>query len=652
MAFNPGQFVYQPRPLQQFDFGEASRDVIQAYQERKRREQQESQYARTRSDTQTEQATDFASKQAEAAYKTQADRYQRRLALISQARAAAQGGHYNAARALMPTILELGGQATETGDPGAPDFRFEAGSEPTRGPVDIGAARRQMYQGAPPGTQANQPFQVPGFGPNGQRNPFAPQALPGAPAAALAGQQPPPAPANVPPPDAGPPPGAAKDDLPPPPGIARSVAPAGAVWLPPGMDPGPQPEEAAPPEQTSAEADLAALNAVESEPEPGDAAAAPAGQAAPEDLTGPNPFDPYVIRTSDVQANNERQLEPFFRGLKNAAPSRYSSQVEQFGKGARALHLSPEETLEATKGWSDQMIRMLNAEVTAEGQASRADAMAAQRQSVQDDKDRRDARKVADGLIRVNNLQDTNKKAAAAREAGMLAKRAETNGSVANALIESLYKMRNTGVMTDVDFSRTESGIQGIYGAIVNNTLKQFIDQNGGLHPAMVRRIQELINLTEQAHRATLMDSVGALHRAYQGANSQAARDVYRETIENNFGREMWPEEFTKRQPGGYEIPTYDPEKTGQFDSTEMPSPEEGGPQLDPRSYDPTDGPPPLGDDNLGVAPLPKEPNRTGAVRGSRVPPKPPRKKKTVAEMTPAERAARADELIRKANEP
>lgn len=594
------RYVHSFREPKSYSLGPAIRELITQRQSQQQIDDTESRYARTRADTQTEKATEFASKQAEAAYKTQFDRYQKRLALIAQARAAAQGGHYNDARALIPTITELGGTASESGDPEAPDFRFEAGSEPTRGPVDIDAARRQMYQGAPPGTQANQPFLAPGFGPNGQRNPFAPQALPGAPAAAL---QTPPAPSPALP-------GAAKDD--PPPGAARSTPPPGAVWLPPGMDPG----------QTPAEADLAVLNAAEGEPEPGDAAAAPSPAPAPDDLTGPNPYDPYVIRTSEVQADNERRLAPFFQGLANAAPSRYESQIEEFGKGARALNLSPEETLEATRGWSDQMVRMFNSEVTAEGQAGRAQMTQAARQSVQDDREKKDARAFANKIIQVHSLQDTKKKSAATREAGMLAKRAETNGSVANALIETLYKMRNTGVMTDVDFSRTESGIQSIVGAIVNNTLKQFIDDSGGLHPGIVRRIQELIRITEEAHRATMGDAMGSLYEAYKTSDSPAARKVYEQTMRVFFS-DMLPEEFKKVQrptSSTDDIPTVSPEDE-QATMRRM-AEEEGGVV-----------------DNLGVFPVPTDRHPTGT-------------NKTVDEMTPAERRARAEELLRKANEP
>jgi hypothetical protein len=631
--------------------GEGLNSIIEGNRERERLAQQESQYSRTRSDNQVDKAADFASKQQEAKYKTESDRYQKRLGLVDARRRAIQAGDYNTARALERTIIELGGQASESGDPGAPDFRTETGPEPTRGPLDIGAARRELYQGAPPGTQANQPFSVPGFGAGGQRNPFAPQALPGTAAAAL---PPPPAPNAGAQPPVPPPPGPAAPDPGPPPGAAKDEPPPG-----------------------SAEADLAALNAIESDPEPveddGPAPPAPpdATQVAPPGApqtqqqtpaeAGPNPFDPYVMRTSEIQANNDLQLKPFFQGLTNAAPSRYTDQIDQFGQGLRALHLSPTATLEAGKPWAEQVLGMLRAEQMAEGQSGRALASQAQRQSLQDDRDKKDARGVARDLIRDTNLRKTNEKLAATREAGMLTEKAKTNGSVGNALIESLYKMRNTGVMTDVDFSRTEQGVQSLYGAIVNNTLKQFIDDNGGLHPGMVRRIEELIKLTGEAHRATQMDTVGSLTRAYRGARSRVARDVYGETIKNNFPEEFWPEELTaknRNQAADAQLPTYDREQTGDFDTTDEP-------QIDPYEADPTEGPPPLGDDNLGVVPLPKEPDRAGAVRGSRVPPKPPRKPQKQAapfdpanpnipieKMTPEQRRARVEYLSKKAREP
>lgn len=637
MAIDFSQFVFQPTPLRSWNYGEAFKNVIEGNRERARLAQDESQYARTRSDTQNTNAADFASKNATAAYDTAKTKYDEQLRAINKGRMAAQSGHADTARALVPMVRALGGEARQNPDG---SFFFKEGSAPQRGMPDVGAARRQMYQGAPPGTQANQPFQVPGFGPNGQRNPFAPQALPGAPAAALQGQQQAPAPPNVP--DAGPPPGAAKDD--PPPGIARSIAPAGAVWLPPGMDPGPQPEPA-PPEQTSAEADLAALNAVESEPEPGDAAAAPqpAPQAATPDrnpLAPPAIDDIYTIDPSMVRRENAKRLDPVLKGLTAATPDRFTELLGQFTSQLSELGYSPDETLKLMQPYYEQLMAAYRGEVAAEGQAGRLALSARHQESVQEDKYRQIGIRRAKDLVSLDNLKETKRRIEATRDIDSYLDSAHRNANTADALIRKIYDMQAKGVMTDKDYEQTKGEqLKTVWQAIKDRTIEKLFNPNGGgLAPDVVSNIRELVHIAMENNARAAGSARDSLFRAWRTTQNEAERRGIADTLTASLPEEYWPEELS--HAGQSEnVPTYDPSRTGQFDSTEMPSEEEGGPQLDPRSYDPTDGPPPLGDDNLGVAPLPD-------VRGSNVPKKPPR---DVKKMTNAAIHERVKQLKAKA---
>lgn len=575
------KYVNPFRQPKSYSLGPSIRAVIEQNQNQQRIDQQESQYARTRSDTQATTAAEFAAKRGDTTHKAAADRYQQRLKLVDEATQAAQNGDYNTARALRPRILELGGEATESGNPANPVFRFKAGDEPARAPIDIAGARSQLY--GPSGPSASSPFQVPGFGANGQRNPMDPPALPGAAAASMPQSAPAPgspAPPAGAPPDAGPLPGKATEGYP---GREGMVPPDGAP--PPPMEQPASTPPVAQPEQPS----------------------------SPQ-LTGPNPLDPYTIDTSAVQLGNERQLEPFFRGLKNAVPNRFSSQVDQFGQGARALRMSPAATLTAAKPWFSELSGYHRGELASEAQSGAADLRKAQRESMQDNKDRDDARKVVSQVIRTESLTKVKDKLSAVNEARNYAKEAETNGQVANALIESLYRMKNTGVMTDVDFTRSEKGIQGLVGAIKDGVLQQFVSSNGGLHPGMLKRINELINLSEKSHRDSLLKPLESMYRAWKGAKKPIQKDVYEESIRINFPEEYWPKEFSvDPTEGGGDFPSYSPDEE-QGAMQDMAA-QEGGVV-----------------DNVGVVPLPGQRNmprdsrRPGEIINPKLGPKPLRK--------------------------
>src|SRR5512139_1202424 len=352
------KYVSQYRRPQSYSLGPALRQLRQQDQAQQGIDNQASQYESTRSDTQATNAANYARDTATAANSKEKLRYDQQLAAIEEGRRAGQSGRGGVARAMIPRIRELGGQAVERPDG---TFFFKEGPAPSLTAPDVAGARQQIYGGAP--------------GP--QRNPLDPPALPGASAAALPpkpaqnqGQVPaigappaPPAPAS---PDPGPPPGAAVDA---PPGPARSVPPEGAVWLPPGVDPGPQP--------TSAEADLAALNAAGGEPDLESAPAPQAPQAAAPQPTGPNPFGPpglddaYTIDPRKVREQNALRLDPLLRGIEGATPERFREQIKQYTAGLGALGYSPDETLKLTQPYFSDLMGAYRGEMAAEGQAGR-----------------------------------------------------------------------------------------------------------------------------------------------------------------------------------------------------------------------------------------------------------------------------------------
>lgn len=644
MAFDPSKYIYQPRPLQQYDFGQGFRDVIEARQGKRRMDQQESQYNTTRSDTQATNAATYARDTANTQYDTQKKRYDEQASAIARARAAAQSGHLDAARALIPGILGLGGQASED-SPG--NFYFKEGDAPTRGAPDVNAARQQIYQGAPPGTAPGQPFQVPGFGDDGQRNPFAPPALPGASAAAL--PQPPPgagAPPQTPampgaiqgPPPGAPPPGAPPPGAPPvdaagpPPGPARSVAPPGSVWLPPGMDPsmaaGAAPTSSPPTPPAGA-------------PPPGDSPQAE--QPGSPQATGPNPFEtpafsPYAIDSNKIRDQNKERLDPFLGGVANAAGSRYKGRIDEINKYVSSLGLPPDESIKVTEKLYGEVFALARAELAGEGQSGRM-AMAGRHQdAIQYDRDRDRGFRIAAKLTTIDGLAGAKKKMETSRGVEDLLKVAHRNGAAANALIRQVYKMYADGVMTDKDYVDTKEGVQTLFQSVVNKSIEKVFNPNGGgLAPNVIKDMKELIRLGTRSHQRALKEASSSLYRAWKSNRNEAERDAIEETMRSVVSDEYLPPEFTAQ---GQDDASSNEVEDEQAVMQRMAA-QEGGVV-----------------DNVGVVPLPKKragepdmpperPRAPGAVRGSKVPEKPLRKTPT----TPEERKQLMEEMRKAAEE-
>ena len=634
---NFGQYVFQPRPLQQFDIGQGFRDVIQAYQNREAAGRQDRQFKQNRGDSQAEFSANYAKDRNNVQYDQSKGRYDKQSELILKARAAAQAGHHDAARALIPQILEYGGQAEERPDG---TFFFKGGDAPARAPVDIGGARRDIYGGSPPG---GNPFTPPAL-PGASAAQLPPQPLSGpatnqgpAPAGALpspSGTQSSPAPEDA----AGPPPGAAID--------GPRKPPPGAVWLPPGAEAasaGTTPPGAGAPQTQS--------------PPPAnpstDAAGAPqAPQPGSPQSTGPNPFrppglDPYTIDPARVREQNKARLDPFLGGLANAAGSRFKGRIEDINRHVASLGLPPDESLKVTQQLYSEIFGLARGEMAAEGQAGRLEQMGRHRESVEADKDRDRGFRRAKEYANLDNLKETKKKLETSRGVQDLLKVAHRNGTAANALIRQLYKMYADGVMTDKDYVQTKEGVRTLWQAVKDGAIeKLFNPHGGGLSPDIVKNMRELVDIALRGHQRAAGVARDSLYRAYKGTKNEYEREAIGETLRAVLPEEYYPPEFTQGYAGGgADVPTYDPQQTGNFD-VESPTEDLGTAPI-PRSLD-------------GAPSMPREPNRTGAPRGSRVSPKPDRKQvkaapqwrgKDPSQMTAEEMKEAAAELKRKAEE-
>lgn len=609
------KYVSQYRRPQSYSLGPALRQLRQQDQAQQGIDNQASQYESTRSDTQATNAANYARDTATAANSKEKLRYDRQMAAIEEARRAGQSGRGGIARALIPQIRELGGQAVENPDG---TFFFKEGAAPSLAAPDVAGARQQIYGGAP--------------GP--QRNPLDPPALPGASAAALPpkpAQSPaigaPPAPPAGAPPDPGPPPGAAVDA---PPGPARSVPPEGAVWLPPGVDPGPQP--------TSAEADLAALNAVGGEP---DLESAPAPQAP--EPTGPNPFQPpglddaYTIDPRRVQADNHEHLKNYMEGVRLAMPSRFAPRLEAINKYVSSLGLPPDETLKLVQPMYNEIFAMARSEVTAEGQAGRLEQMGAHQQSIRDDKLRQFAVARINKLTENDSLKDTKKKLTAGREAMDLIPDAHRNGNSANALIESIYRMKNTGVMTDKDFDRSAKGVQSLWGLIKKGALNSLLRTGGGFDPTTVNDLKELVETSIRSHGETMKIAANSLISGYRSAPNPIEREEFGRAIVQFLPEEYLPEEFVepwmKRAQQGGQVPVVEDEQ----EAMRRMAAAEGGVV-----------------DNVGVVPVPDGRHPTAPTTRAAQPRKTPSaaSKKDPKQMTNAELMEEMKRLEAEANAP
>src|ERR1044071_517945 len=170
---NFGQYVYQPHPLQDWDFGKGFRDLASARRDQQRIDEEKAR----RQDTNSYNAATFARDRATNEFDTANTKYQQRLKLAQMMEEARQANEQNTVEALGPLLQQAGGTyALHRGGGGPNDVTYEinAGQAPVRPPMDIQGMRQQIYGGAQSPTMG-QPFQMPGLG----QNPMEPKSVPG-----------------------------------------------------------------------------------------------------------------------------------------------------------------------------------------------------------------------------------------------------------------------------------------------------------------------------------------------------------------------------------------------------------------------------------------------------------------------------------------
>lgn len=534
-------------------------------------------------DANSQFAATFAADRSKLEYDNQVKRFQERLKAAEALRAAQQGNDMAAVEAQGPGLQEMGGTYEKSqGTGGLPAYEIRSGGAPTLGALDIQGAHRDIFGG---GNGPPTPGQ--GGGMYSEVSPFGPRS-----------QQPP-----------------GKNPMDPPSMPGLSAAAAGP--LPSAGPPQePQPEQLGGPPMDA----------------PTDAPQAPASGAQPQELTGPNPlnppmFSPYRINMADVTARNQAQLQPYLEGMQNAVPGRFSDRMRSFSEGANALGRPPEVTLAQTQPQFEQIASLWRGEMAAEAADARLQQSGERAELVRDQREEDRARAFTKTIVDNDNLKKTKDKLIASAGVESLLEAATRNPTVANELISQLYRMNNVGVMNDKDYSNARQGVVSWHQAVKNFTVEKLLAERGGLNPDTTRDMKEYLDIALRQHRQTMAAARDKVYAVYKGARSESARHGYADGMRGFFPEEYLPPEI--RNPDG-----------SDSDASYSRSPEAAEPS-------------PVPGNDLGRSPLPHtldggpkvSPNGVPLVRGSRVPPKPPRrpmKTPTEAELD----SASEDELM------
>lgn len=551
MPFNPAQFVFQPRPLQNFDFGAGFRDLANTRLQNRQLAHQQAQLGEQRAqrqDTNSFNAATFARDDANDQYKNANTRYEEGAKLGQQARAAAQAGKKAQVEALLPSLRAYGWTAERTPEG---DYIIKDPNEPTRGPLDIQGARKSIYGGSPATT--SQPFQVPGFGPNGKRNPFDPQVTPGVAASALPDVAPASAPPVNQPPVPAPPnapvPGSAEADL----ATVNSMS-------------SPDDEEASSPSAMSPPAASGAAGG------PALASLDPESKAMPARINaeaaqpspGQNPFNtpsfaPYRINMQEVAKRNQAENQPFLDAFQQGSPVDFQGRANAFNRNIAQSGLSPEASAELSSPLLKQLTEMYRTEKGAEIAAGRLgntkDRQAEQReQKASDDFYRRKdvAYKNGRTSLKDSGLYKLKDKVQAVHAALAQAPRAHDNPYAANNLVRAAHRMFETGVITDKDFDHSEEGVRAVASAFINKAEREFFNQKG-LLPDVIDDMVETINIAKKALDRELESSSHGLFEMYKSAKDPATRAGLADAIRQGLPdmKEAWPE-GVENEPSDY----------------------------------------------------------------------------------------------------
>lgn len=514
MPFDPSQFVFQPRPLQQYDFGQGFRDVIEA-----RRGKQNTDLLRQQAnDTNTRFAATFAKDQGAAEYDKANAKVLEGNKLAEAIRSALQGNELSRAHALAPGLVEAGGRFEQDAKTG--EYFVEAPKAPTRAPLDFQGMRNQIFGGG--GPSVGQPFQTPGFGAGGERNPFDSPATPGA-SAAAAGSLP-----------------------------GAPASPSAAPPYPGRV--GMQPPEGVEPQLTG--------------PNP----------------MNPPTFSPYRINMTDVVARNQAQLRPIVEGIQNAAPPS-GINIEELNRGVLESGQSPDAAFKNVYDPAlKSLISLENGRNAALAAQGRLDQSRTNADTAREDKLRKEAQTNSYRIIQNDDLKKIKTKLNAAKDAASFADAAVHNPNAANTLVTKLYTMNEDGLITNQDFTRTSHGMQSIVEAIKNGTLNALLLSPTGINPSMRDNIKAVIKQATQNQQRVMKSAADKMYQMYKSAPTEGERRVYEDGFRLFFDPEFYPPEIAEpwemgvpgEEPTGQELA---PDNVGR---APLPKTLDGRPKVSP----------------------------------------------------------------------
>lgn len=558
MAINFGQYVYKPRPLQNWDYAEGIRDLATARRDQQKINNQDRQATESLAETtagRNDLNTRYAAEMAQARSKEDAARinakYEQQLGAISSGRQSALSGDYAGARSFGARAAELGGQFSESPgqDPAHPNFSFQAGQAPGSQPLDVQGMRQNIFGGggmpsSPPGSFDMQSNVGPGSQPlSPGQNMF--DRLPGSSAAAA--PPPPQAQPQAQPPAAGPPPGPAAPD---PATLEQFYAR--------------QPE--APPQQPQQQPPQA--GSVEPQRNP----------------MQPPAFDPYRINTGAVTRENQARVQPMLDAMTTGVPESYKGRVAPLAEAAGKMGYGPADTLKLTDPTFKTLASLMRSDMQAEAARSSLGLRAETSANTRNDRIMDRAKTRATNVAKIYDVANQAKRWMQIPEARDLLN--AHNKTADTSAIATIFRLYQSGIITDKDFANLKSGASKTLGQAIKDGIWENLIENG-INPDTRAELTGMLNIALEGTKRNfnlVQDQMLSTVTHDRNASSEE-REAYINATAELVPTDLWSP--TVQQGMNLAMP----QKSGSMDQS--------------GNY-PVSLPPPEAGDNLGVMKLPE----------------------------------------------
>lgn len=478
MPVNFGQYVYQPRPLQNWDFGAGLRDLA----EHRLAERNSALLEQQNKDVNTRFAAGEAIKQNDADYAKANARYTEGNKLAELARDAWAQRDLGTLYALAPSLRAAGGTFTENPDG---SFDIKGPDMPGRNPTDFAGMRQRIFGGTP---ASGQPFQMPskfyqGPSPAIEGNPY--------------------------------------DRL--------QGASAEAVPTIPSLGP-----------SNAAPVDAASVRGSSSELPAGPLPNVPNFQLTGPNPLNTQAFSPYRLDTAKLNEAYKTQLKPFIEGVEGGSPVGFKDQAKAFGQGLMGTGLPPVEALKLGQTYFDQLAGIYRGGLAADAAAERAGASMENMAINRDDRRANTAFQNATAILDRDNYKKTKDAVKVAHALKPMLDVAVDNPNVAADLISQLYRLHNVGVMTDKDFEHAIGGVPNLWEGIKRGTLDKVFTTYRSLSPSLVADIRELVEMGLRAHKGDLERARDRVINMYNGARNEGEQEGYKRALRGFFDEEYW----------------------------------------------------------------------------------------------------------------